>query len=212
MTAFSPTPDYQGHVDLENLLDRVCARLLVSVVKVPNHAVLSELETEVYNKNFSNESLYIRSLPDKLVLTRHPFFVDVKSTYRKNTGNISVELSAYYFDLKRVKQGIHVCFLYETERGEPRVFSPLSHVMPEFIVIQPKWVGEQRRLFLSYVAFIAEHLGVQLNDLSIYNIRTEGSEDPFIVISINSLWECSTNLESFVNQMNREWYLLENLS
>jgi hypothetical protein len=204
LTEFHPTPTYHGHVQLESLLDRVCKRHSVAVITVPNHAALSEQEKEVYNENFSNESLYIRSLPDKLVLTKQPFFIDAKSTYRKNTGKISIELSAYYFDLKRVKQGVRVCFLYE-EKGEPRVFSPLSYVLPAFIIIQPKWTGRQRELFRSYAASIAEHLGIELDvDLPVYMIKTGGSEDPCVIIPINNLWECSTSLENFVSQMNRE--------
>jgi len=201
-TGFYPSPDYMGHSHLLDMLHMICSKYSILVLDVPTYNLLPQLQKDRYSKDFSHESLYIRSLPDKLVATRQPFFADAKSTYRKNTKNLSVELSAYYFDLKRIKHGIHVCFLYE-ERGEPRVFTPM-HVLPAFIIIQPWWIGKQRGLFISYAAFIAEHLGFELDlDLPVYNIKTQGSGDPCVIIPMKNLWEYSTSLENFIIQMNQ---------
>ena len=184
------------------MLHRICREHSILVLDVPAYNLLPPLQKDKYSKDFSNESLYIRSLPDKFVMTRQPFFVDAKSTHRKDTGNISVELSAYYFNLKRIKQDIRVCFLYE-ERGKPRIFTPM-HVLPAFIIIQPWWKGRQRELFVSYAAFIAEHLDIELDfELPVYNLETKGSGDPCIIIPMKNLWEHSTSLENFIIQMNR---------
>jgi len=203
---FHPSVDDPEHAYLESLLHRVCSEHSIPVLDVPTYKMLPDPQVNRYARDFSHESLYIRSLPDKFVLTRKRFFVDAKSTHRKDTGNISIELSAYYFDLRRVKQKIRVCFLYE-ERGEPRVFSPLN-ARPSFIIIQPWWTGKQRRLFVSYADFIAEHLGVELGDngLPVRNIETGGSGDPCVIISIKSLWDYSASLENFLIQMNASPY------
>jgi hypothetical protein len=197
-----PSVDHSGHSYLLDVLHTICNEYSIPILDVPTYSLLPQPQKDRYSKDFSHESLYIRSLPDKFVMAKQPFFVDAKSIDRKDTGNISVELSAYYFDLKRIKHGIRVCFLYE-ERGEPRIFTPM-HVLPAFIIVQPWWIGKERELFISYAAFIAEHLGVELDyELPVYDIKTKGSGDPCIIIPMKNLWEYSTSLENFILQMNQ---------
>jgi len=190
---FYPSVDHPGHTYLERMLHIICRRHLVTVLDVPTTKLLPEHQKRYYDKNFSHESLYIRSLPDKMVLTDPPFFVDAKSTDRKDTGNLSIEMSAFYFDLKRAKSGLRVCFLYQVG-DEFRIFSPL-HAEPSFMIIQPKWVGRERERFQSYANAIMNHFQLQI---PVYNTDTQGTKDPLVLIPIKNLWECSTTLESFL--------------
>jgi len=105
----------------------------------------------------------------------------------------SVIAEKFYFDLTRAKSGIHVCFLYEAG-CELRVFSPLN-AEPSFMIIQPKWVGRERERFLSYANAIMDHFQLQI---PVYEIDTQGSKDPLVLIPINNLWECSTTLEGLL--------------
>ena len=198
-SGFYPSVDHPGHTYLEYMLHVICYRHSVTVLDVPTTKLLSQNQKKQYSKNFSHESLYIRSLPDKIILTDPPFFVDAKSTVRKDTGNLSIEMSAFYFDLKRAKSGIHVCFLYEAG-GELRVFSPLN-AEPSFMIIQPKWVGRERERFLSYANAIMDHFQLQI---PVYEIDTQGSKDPLVLIPINNLWECSTTLENLLLKLKSE--------
>jgi len=195
VTRFYPSVDNPEHAYLENLLHKICSKHSILVVDVPTYKLLPQSQKDVYAKNFSHESLYIRGLPDKLVLTDPPFFVDAKSTVRKDTGNISIELSAYYFDLERSISGIRVFFLYSVN-GEPRIFSPAS-AAPAAIIIQPVWTGMEYQRFIYYAEKIQEHFS---KTIPIYRQDTEGSRDPFILLPINDLWGCSANLENFLTQ------------
>lgn len=91
-------PDHRGHKKLLVILKKECEKRSLTLVPVPHYSLIPEKLTEKYINNFSRECLFIRSLPDVLILG-HPYyslFVDAKDSYRKSTNNIAIELSCFY--------------------------------------------------------------------------------------------------------------------
>jgi len=201
---FYPSVDHLNHVNLERELGEICNLSSVEIVDVPYYGLLPDDQKGLYAKTFSDESLYVRSLPDKLVLSDPPFFVDAKTVVRKDTGNIAVELSSFYFNLKRCKAGVHVFYLYrsaERKAGVPSplwIFSPLW-ARPSVIFIQPRWDGPDRHTFQRYAQVIKDHFEMgSLHTIAIHDTPTSGSQDPFLLIPTLTLKQCSINLAQFL--------------
>lgn len=193
---FYPNIDHPDHVALENLLVNRCKSFNIKCLTVPAYYTLAEKDE--YRSLFTHISLYIRSSPDKFVAAKYPFLIDVKSQVRKETGNISVELSAFYFNVERCKAGIPVFYLNFINQ-EPRVFSPL-HVKPHSIFIQPKW--DNTDIFNKYAAALRLYFESSLGcRITIHYESTGGSQDPFVLIPIAGL--DSYNLDEFIKL--REW-------
>ena len=193
---FYPTSEYQAHESLEQTLLKVASLLSIKVCDVPQYYLLND--KELYASNFLDETLYIRSLPDKLVLSNPPFFVDVKTLTRKDTGNMSIELSSFYFNLQRCKIGLPIFYLYSTESQGCRLFSPVWN-SPSAIFIQPKWEGHQRKIFQKYASMIKDYFEIHWSyNIPIQETETAGSQDPFILIPIPS-FEKSFDLVQFLN-------------
>jgi len=118
--SFYPMPNHLDHTTAEQLLIQVCKEKHIKIVNCPHYYELPEFEKEIYKNDFSESSLFIRSLPDKLVFTKNPILIDVKSIVRKDTGNIAIELSSYYFALRRCKEGTpsFFAFTFNTSKTE----------------------------------------------------------------------------------------------
>ena len=201
---FYPSVDHLNHVNLERELRKICDISSVKVVDVPGCGLLPDNEKKLYAESFSDESLSVRSQPDKLVLSNPPFLVDAKTVVRKDTGNFSIELSSFYFNLQRCKTGLHIFYLYrkeEKKRWIPSplwIFSPLW-ARPSAIFIQPKWDGADRETFQRYACAIKEHFEMGLlYKVPIHKKPTSGSQDPFVLIPIPTVKECSINLANFL--------------
>lgn len=203
---FYPNVDHSNHINLERMLRDVCNAFKVEVVDVPSYALLPEEEKQLYAKTFSNETLYVRSLPDKLVLTRSPFLIDAKTIVRKDTDNVAIELSSFYFNLQRSKDGIRVFYLYvdDKERGleeeKLKIFSPFW-TYPSAIFIQPRWKDANRERFQKYAHVIKEHFENSLfYTIHIYEQQTAGSQDPFLLIPRQTVNEHSVGLLSLLRR------------
>lgn len=206
---FYPSVDHLDHVNLERDLREICDRFSVKVVDVPSCGLLPNDEGKLYAESFSDESLYVRSLPDKLVQSDPPFLVDAKTAVRKDTGNFSIELSSFHFNLQRCKTGIRAFYVYRREEKKPWIPSPLwifspLWSRPSAIFIQPKWDGADRQTFLRYAHTIKEHFEMGLPyKIPIHKKDTGGSRDPFVLIPIPTVKECSINLANFLSEVSR---------
>lgn len=201
MRRFRPRPDHPEHVNLVEELCNICLFYAVDVIDVPTYDLLARKDRELYKKNFSDEALYIRSRLDKLVLTNPPFLVDAKTCVRKDTGNYSIELSSFYFNLQLCKLGVHAFYLYWDIDKEPRIFSPLSAPPSTIWIQEDRWVGADRQRFERYASTIKQHFEIGWLGRDRIEDRKEptgGSEDPFLLIPIPTLKQCSMNLSNFL--------------
>lgn len=108
--------------------------------------------------------------------------IDLKTTtFRKDTGNIAIELSSFYWGLRLniAKTNYHYC--YEDSKGEVFFFSPINN-SPEVIFLQPRWLGTKAgKEFREYIKFILQKF--ELPDRIVNEWSTGGSKDPFILKS-----------------------------
>jgi len=190
-TQFYPNIDHPDHVALETLLVNKCRTYNIKCLTVP--AYYNLVEKDEYRPLFSHLALYVRSSPDKFVAAKYPFLIDAKSQVRKETGNISVELSALYFNVERCRAGIPVFYLNFINE-EARVFSPL-HIKPRTIFIQPKW--EHTPIFKKYATALELYFETVVGcTITVRCESTGGSQDPFVLIPIAGL--DSYNLDEFI--------------
>lgn len=183
MTQFYPYPDHQGHQHIEHLLTENCKQANAIIVDCPQYYFLPQNQKELYARTFSENTLFIRSMPDKLIMSNPPVFVDMKATVRKDTGNIAIELSSFYFNLQRCKIGISSFFAYLLD-NELRFFSP-AIIRPSAIFIQSKWKTIAYPIFIKYAQEIKRHFETNfLYDIVIHDLETSGSGDPFVLLPI----------------------------
>lgn len=108
--------------------------------------------------------------------------IDLKTTFRKDTGNIAIELSSFYWGLRLNMANTNFNYCYEDSTGEIFFFSPINN-SPEIIFLQSKWLGTKaEKEFREYIKFILNKF--ELSDLIVNEQDTKGSKDPFIIKSI----------------------------
>jgi len=185
--SFFPNIDHKPHRELEELIRKDCEKYNIHLLTVPQYYYLNEKEVKEYKELFSNESLLIRSAADLFLVGRnHTILLDCKTTYRKNTGNISIELSSYYWGLQHNRDGVEFYYCY-TDGNEIKIFAPRENP-PDSIFIQPMWKGYPviEKLFHKYADTIKYFF--KNHPLIIYTEHdTGGSRDPFILINKKTL-------------------------
>lgn len=184
---FYPTPEHKEHSDLEKRIIDECEKRGIRVLDVPQYYHLSKEIMELYSKCFSNESLFIRNHPDLLLLGKESVFVDCKTTYRKDTGNIAIELSSFYWGTRLNDLGIKFYYCRE-ESGDLLLFAP-SYNPPEAVFIQPHWQDNEEicKTFRSYATYLKWYFDLEF---PIYDVhRSSGSGDPFVIKGVERLTE-----------------------
>lgn len=167
---FYPTPEYEGHINVEKQLKALC---------VLNNWKLEDCKT-YYSEGrlelaqiFTEEALLERSKPDKHLFTKSGMYIiDLKSTFRKDTGNIAIELSSFYFSWKKYDS----LYAYIAENGVLKFFSP-KYNNPHTIIAQSQW--EKNLFFAKAINELQQKARGQIN---IYNKNTSGSGDPFVLL------------------------------
>ena len=99
------------------------------------------------------------------------YTIDLKSTVRKDTGNIAIELSSFYFSWKCYDS----LYAYDDE-GILRFFSPKDN-NPHTIIQQQKWLDNA--FFNTAITALCRKADKPIN---VKTIATEGSGDPFVLI------------------------------
>ena len=181
MSIFIPLPDHREHVEDEERLVQLCNQYRIGCEDVPHYYDSKRLD-QFLSQEFSKESLFLRTMPDKIILTKPPIFIDVKTTFRKDTGNVSIELSSFFYTIQRASTGLGIYYFYLDENGQPLVFNP-KKVAISAIYIQPKWFGNTRMLWEGYAQLIMAFCG----NVPIIEKATGGSQDPFVLIPKKSL-------------------------
>jgi len=187
-------PNVDGpHKELEELIRCECEKYDIQLLTVPQYYYLDEKEVKDYKNIFTNESLLLRSAADLfLVGKKYTTLLDLKTTHKKNSGNISIELSSFYWALQHSRDGVefHYCSNHENKLI---IFSPRENA-PDSIFIQPRWekYPEIKKLYYKYAEAIQHYFKRKL--ITIYNRKTDGSNDPFILKNYSDIQKTSFKL------------------
>ncbi len=189
---FYPLPNHKPHKTLEYIVEITCQANNIVVLDVPHYANKEE-DRWKWARNFSMESLYTRSMPDKFVLAPRPFYLDIKTTTnrRKDTGNVAIELSCFYFNLKRTLMGVRSYYCI-SDTGVARVFSP-TNIKPHEIRVQSKWKTPE----YSALNSMAEELSKKYK-IKVIGKASAGSFDPFVLIKREKILQNSTALYDLI--------------
>jgi len=188
---YYPRIDEEEHVSLEKKVERLCFEFNVDALDLPQYYDLDDTQKKRYAEFFCDATLYIRSLPDKLIIPRtshfKPFFVDFKTTAsRKETGNIAIELSSFYFNLQRTLLGVPAYYCISIPK--PVVFSP-KIVKPSRIFIASCW-RKDCFPFKRWAQSIRSFFGGK--HPQIIDAGTHGSGDPFVLLEKKKIVKKST--------------------
>jgi len=220
--SFYPSVDYEKHERLKEEVKKICQKLLANCIDLPGYSSLPEEDRWFVGRDFSHEALWIRTLPDLYVHPAEPpnFFLDVKSKAEPKYQNISIELSSFYWTLRRNMpdlKGIKCAHLYASydSEGEIRVFSPLLVQISRVIIPQHHWfkgrripwTEEEKNLFRSYASYVTK-------DPKLIQEKTlrAGSGDPFVLIPQRSLKDHMEIHDFLRNHKAREEYIRKSLT
>jgi hypothetical protein len=170
---FCPSPDHEGHKLAEDLLEAFCKIKGWKCEPCENYydTMKPERIQELIN-DFSENALRVRSQPDKLVFIGSQIFpIDLKSTVRKDTGNIAIELSSYYFSMTCYNS----LFCYYIKNEDLAFFSPRNN-FPHTIYLQPKWRTNP------FFKRVVRHLRLRDRRVKVVYLKTSGSGDPFVLL------------------------------
>ena len=175
--SFYPTSNHIGHLVAEKHLAKLCKEKGWRIENCNNYYdTMAQKEICQIIHDFSEDALRIRSQPDKRIFTKTGIkTIDLKSTVREDTGNIAIELSSYYFSWKLYNS----LFAY-ISNGELRFFSPKDND-PHTIILQPKWLNNK------FFDKAITELKNKNPYIKIWNIDTEGSGDPFVLLQKNEI-------------------------
>lgn len=173
MNPFYPSPNHAEHLLAEKQLERLCRLNGWQIEDCDNYYLnMSQKEIDILARDFSEDALRIRSQPDKHIFTKTAMItIDLKSTVRKDTGNISIELSSYYFSWTSYDS----LFAYLSEK-KLRFFSPKNN-NPHTLFIQPKWLNNR------FFGKVVSALKKKNPYIKIRHLDTQGSGDPFILLN-----------------------------
>ena len=169
--SFYPNVDHPDHLTAEKELERLCTLNNISIEDCVNYyKVMTEQQRKEVMQDFSEKALRLRSYPDKMIFTNPPKLIDLKSTFRKDTGNIAIELSSYYFSYTLYDS------LYAYLDKEKLLFFSAKNNLPHTIIIQPKWTNNQ------FFQKAKRHFQT-LRNLNVLIEQTQGSNDPFVLLA-----------------------------
>lgn len=169
---FSPSPDHEGHKTAEFLLETICKIKGWKCEPCDNYYVgKTPEEIAEISQDFSENALRLRSQPDKIVfIGSRLIMIDLKSTVRKDTGNIAIELSSYYFSMTCYNS----LFGFVAD-DNLAFFSPRTNFC-HTICLQPKW---RTNPFFNKVV---SELRRRNRELKVVHLKTAGSGDPFVLL------------------------------
>jgi len=185
--SYYPTPNEPKHKSLEELLENECIKRNITILNLPQYYDLDNKQKNSYSKCFSNECLFIRSHPDKILLGSDTIFIDCKTQQKKHDENIAIELSSFYWGIKYNIMVLKFFYLHYNSQGEPMVFTPINNE-PHVFMIQPHWLNHPMAdVFNKYVSEIKNNF--ENKKIKIKILETKGSRDPFVLKKLESLKE-----------------------
>ena len=206
---FYPRVDYEKHEALKKRVEETCRSLDAQPFDVVGYHQIDEEKRWEIARNFTNETLWLRALPDIYILPESPpgFFLDAKTKAIVKYRNISIELSSFYWTCRRNmpdSAGIRCLHFYATEiDGQIHVFSPLLVKVSRIVIPLSHWTRAGRVPWEEQELKLFRHYAecIRPEKVEEKEIR-RGTGDPFVLIPETALKK-ETVLEDFI--MNHAW-------
>jgi len=211
---FYPSVDDPRHESLTEKIQEICREYSAQCIDMVRYYELPEKDADFLKTDFSHEALWIRTLPDLFIspLNPPPFFLDVKTKANPKYQNVAVELSSFYWSLRRNIQdfsGINCGHLYATRdlQAKIRVFSPLLVKVKKTIISKHHWFKHSHLPWEQETIELFRRYATCTNSIIDERDRTSGSGDPFVLIPQTRLEKHPILSDFLCNQQMRVEYL-----